>query len=82
MRPPDREVALKCGGHSMLAPGETAPVGASLEVSEDGNVSVGKRYVDPQTGLEVLGAKAGQGRLYADDRPLKLKEAKALPASD
>lgn len=82
VRPPDGAVTLKCGGHAMLAPGETAPDGATLEADEGGNVSVGKRYVDPQTGLEVLGAKAGPGRLYADDRPLQLKEAKALPASD
>jgi hypothetical protein len=82
VRPPKSEVSLSCGGHAMLAQGETAPEGAVFVPDESGSVSVGKRYVDPPSELEVLGAKAGPGRLFADGRPLEIKGAKALPASD
>ncbi len=58
-----------------------APTGA---VSPDfaGGVTIGKRYVDEDSGLEVLGAKAGKGSLAFDGKPLALKGAKPLPASD
>jgi hypothetical protein len=48
----------------------------------DHGVVLGKRYVDEQSGLEVLCTKAGAGPLAADGRPLVIKAAKVLPASD
>ena len=42
---------------------------------------MGKRYVD-ETGGEVLVTKAGAGTLTVGLTPMKLKEAKPLPASD
>jgi hypothetical protein len=43
---------------------------------------LGKRYVDADTGLEVLCTKAGRGVLSADGRQLTIKAPNALPASD
>ena len=47
-----------------------------------GGTLIGKRYMDAETGLEVLGSKAGKGSLSADGRLLLPKEPKPLPASD
>jgi hypothetical protein len=38
--------------------------------------------VDVETGLEALCSKPGAGSLSLDGRPLTMKEAKKLPASD
>lgn len=43
---------------------------------------VGKRYVDPESGLELLCTKSGQGSLSIGAVALQLKDAKPLPASD
>ena len=56
--------------------------GLSLSSDHSAGVQVGKRYFDEDTGLEVLGSKPGAGSLAMDGRPLKPKEAKALPSSD
>ena len=82
VRPPNEAGELQCGGvavvslsSSELAPGDIHPDHAN-------GVLIGKRYIDVASGLEVLGAKAGKGSLAFDGRPLTLKEAKPLPASD
>jgi hypothetical protein len=82
VRPPSNPVTLECGGHRMTGVGEDKPEGLSLSDDHSTGVHMGKRYVDDATGLEALGVKAGAGSLSADGRPLKIKEAKALPASD
>jgi hypothetical protein len=82
VRPPNRAGELQCGGATVLPIDDAAaPTGA---VSPDfaGGVTIGKRYVDEDSGLEVLGAKAGKGSLAFDGKPLALKGAKPLPASD
>jgi hypothetical protein len=43
---------------------------------------LGKRYADDEFGVELLCTKAGQGTLAVNGRPLPLKAAKPLPASD
>ncbi|WP_218026958.1 hypothetical protein [Nocardia vaccinii] len=45
-------------------------------------IELGKRLHDEESGLEVLCVQAGQGPLTFDGRNLKLRVAKALPASD
>ncbi len=55
---------------------------ATPAASGDGGTLLGKRYVDEQTGLEVLCTKPGTGSLAADGRPLTIKAPKPLPASD
>jgi hypothetical protein len=82
VRPSKGEVSLECGGHPMVALADAAPTGLELSPDFSGGTSIGKRYFDEEAGLEVLGSKPGKGSLGVDGRPLAIKEAKALPASD
>ncbi len=43
---------------------------------------IGKRFADPDSGLELLVTKAGAGTLTLDGVAIPLKEAKPLPSSD
>ena len=43
---------------------------------------LGKRYADDEAGIELLCTQAGQGALFLNGEPLRLKEAKPLPSSD
>ena len=74
--------ALECGGHPMVAHGAERPVGLAVVGEGAEGVQVGKRYFDEATGTEVLCSKAGAGALSMDGRPLQLRAAKPLPASD
>lgn len=80
VRPPEGVVELSCGGQPMTVDG--ARSGTPVEPSPDGGTQLGKRYVDIESGLEVLCTKPGAGALAADGRPLTIKAAQALPASD
>jgi hypothetical protein len=80
IRAPHSKTELSCAGAPMAD--DDAAVSATATGSADDGVVLGKRYVDEQTGLEVLCTKAGAGPLVAGDRPLVIKAAKALPASD
>ena len=53
-----------------------------VAAGHEGPTLVGKRYVDDQTGVELLCIKAGDGALYVNGERLELKEAKPLPSSD
>jgi hypothetical protein len=79
VRPPASPVELWCGGQPMTANLETDAMAAS---STENDTVLGKRYVDIDTGLEVLCTKAGHGVLTAHGRPLTIKAPSALPASD
>ena len=82
VRPPKTAGELRCGGAAVLPIDDPAtPTG---EISPDfaEGVAIGKRYVDEESGLEVLGAKAGQGSLAFNDNAMTIKGAKPLPASD
>jgi hypothetical protein len=79
VRPPSTPGVLACGGAAML------PHGAPREepgAAPTGESQAGKRYHDEASGLEALCSKAGAGELAFDGRPLALKDAKKLPASD
>ena len=82
IRPPSSAVTLECGGHAMVSAGADIPDGAELADAHANGTAAGKRYFDVESGIEVLGAKPGKGSLAVDGRPLQLKEAKPLPASD
>ncbi|MBW0105167.1 hypothetical protein [Pseudonocardia sp. KRD291] len=72
---------LRCGGAPMV--GKDEPVGSAGPVPPfDGGVQVGKRYVHPGQGVEVLCTKAGPGSLSVGEEPLELKSAAPLPSSD
>jgi hypothetical protein len=82
VRPPKSAGSLCCGGVEVRAQDNSdAPAGEPDAAFSEG-VLLGKRYVDDESGIEVLGAKPGKGSLSFDGRPLRLKDAKPLPASD
>jgi hypothetical protein len=81
VRPPKAAGLLACGGVAVVVH-DAAPPGGDIDPSFNDGVLIGKRYVDDDSGIEVLGSKAGKGSLSFDGRPLRLKEAKPLPASD
>jgi hypothetical protein len=81
IRAPHTDTQLSCAGAAMAIVDDAAPGASRADGTGDGAV-LGKRYVDEQTGLEVLCTKSGAGPLAADGRPLVVKAAKALPASD
>jgi hypothetical protein len=82
VRPPGSAGELQCGGVAVLPQAEAGAPSGDVHSDHAGGVLIGKRYIDGQSGIEVLGAKAGKGSLAFDGRPLLLKEAKPLPASD
>jgi hypothetical protein len=79
VRSPAAAAELSCGGHPMTA--DAVPAAAGIGNGGD-DVVMGKRYVDAQSGLEVLCTKPGSGVLAADGRTLTVKAPSALPASD
>lgn len=83
VRPADG-AELCCGGLAMVPMDAARTVAAVAAVSDASGVgtALGKRYVDPETGLEVLCTKAGSVDLSVAGRPLKVKTAKPLPSSD
>jgi hypothetical protein len=82
VRPPAEPIDLRCGGHPMLAPDADAPDGVEVSPDHAGGTLLGKRYVDDADTFELLCTKAGDASLSVGDEPLRLKEAKPLPASD
>jgi hypothetical protein len=72
---------LQCGGSPMVAVGTETDTAATLDPQYAAGSVMGKRYVD-EAGGEVLVTKAGTGTLTVGSAPLRLKEAKPLPASD
>ncbi|WP_063041584.1 hypothetical protein [Nocardia pseudovaccinii] len=82
VRAPSGEVALTCGGAEMVAGKAGVGDGSAVDPAHSSGTLLGKRYVDDETGLEVLCTKAGQASLAVSDRPLEVKQAKPLPSSD
>lgn len=82
VRPPKAAGELQCGGVAVLELTDAAAPSGDVHPDHAGGVLTGKRYTDSESGIEVLGAKAGKGSLAFDGRALVLKDAKPLPASD
>jgi hypothetical protein len=82
VRDGDRPIDLRCGGHPMVALTDEVPAGAALAVAHSSGTQLGKRYTDPNTGLELLCTRAGEASLAVGDKPLLVKHAKPLPSSD
>jgi|SRR5699024_8342230 len=68
----------------LCAAGAAMHADASAGQDPDGGtvLQMGKRYVHPDSGLEVLCVKPGAGPLTFSGEELTLKAAKPLPASD
>jgi hypothetical protein len=81
VRPPAREVELRCGG-APLVPVDGVVESYPLDAGQAAGTLLGKRYADPDSGLELLCTKAGEGSLSLDGAPLPQKDAKPLPSSD
>jgi hypothetical protein len=82
VRPPSAPAALECGGQPMTPHAAERPAGLALSPDHAAGSLLGKRYTDAESGLEALCSKPGAGSLSVDGRPLAVKEAKKLPASD
>lgn len=82
VRPPKTLANLECGGQPVIAHAEAKPAGLSPSANHAGGTAAGKRYTDPDTGMEVLCTKAGAGSLSVDGRAIGAAEAKKLPSSD
>jgi hypothetical protein len=82
IRAPHTPAELCCGGHPMSAEDPAPRAATAAVVTADDTTLLGKRYVDDESGLEVLCTKSGTGALTADGRSLSIKAPKALPASD
>jgi hypothetical protein len=75
-------VELECGGHPMTPVGTEGSSELTLDPAFGGGSPIGKRYADPDSGVELLVTKAGEGTLAVDGISIPLKEAKPLPSSD
>ncbi len=82
VRPPKTAGELQCGGVAVRPQADDAAPSGSPSADHANGVLIGKRYVDEDSGIEVLGAKAGAGSLSFDGRAMPMKDAKPLPASD
>lgn len=80
VRAPSEVVEIACGGHPMGEEEQQPTAQPAGDLVE--GLAVGKRYADEELGLELLCTQAGEGTLTVDGRPLSVKGAKPLPASD
>jgi hypothetical protein len=81
VKAPVDAVTFECGGQPMVAAGQDAPAGVTLDPEFAAGTAVGKRF-EHGSGLEVLCTKPGDGTLAVDGEIIGLKDAKPLPASD
>lgn len=82
VRAPSEDVVLECGGAPMVPLEEAPAAPAADDGPAEDPVLLGKRYEDPEAGVEVLCSKPGPGPLAANGRALEVKAAKPLPSSD
>ena len=75
-------VSLECGGHPMAPVADDRTSDLTLDPAFAGGSLIGKRFAAPDSGLELLVTKAGEGPLAVDGISIPLKEAKPLPSSD
>ena len=81
IKAPAASGVLTCGGREVRPQG-SAPVQSDSVAAPGQGVLPGKRYTDPESGLEVLCTKGSANDLAFAGRVLSRKEAKPLPASD
>jgi hypothetical protein len=82
VKAPSGAVSLECGGHPMVAIDSEPPAGLSLNPEFAEGTKIGKRFADPETGVELLATKGGDGTLAVNGVAVPLKDAKPLPSSD
>ena len=82
VRAPSGTPSLECGGQPMVPHDAERPEGATVDPAFADGTQMGKRFADPESGIEVLATQGGAGSLALDGQPLALKDAKPLPSSD
>ncbi|MEX5633054.1 hypothetical protein [Parafrankia sp. FMc2] len=82
VKPSSGPIDLRCGGQPVVEVGAEVPAGLALDPAFSGGTPLGKRFSDPESGLELLATKGGAGSLSIGEVPLPLKDAKPLPSSD
>ena len=82
VKAPGDDVSLECGGYPMVPIEGDRPDGLVLQADFAGGTPIGKRYADPDSGLEVLASKGGSGTLAVNGKAIPMKGAKPLPSSD
>ena len=82
VRAASRPVSLECGGHPTVPVGEDRAGGLTLDQAFADGSLIGKRFADPDSGVELLVTRAGAGSLAVDGVAIPLKDAKPLPSSD
>jgi hypothetical protein len=75
------DVEITCAGEPMTKNEPVTPAPAGAAADGPGTL-LGKRYADEEAGLELLCVKGGSGPISVGGRPLSLREARPLPASD
>jgi hypothetical protein len=81
VRAPSGDVSLECGGAPMV-PHDADKPGGEVHPDFAEPTQMGKRFTDPDSGIEVLATKGGAGSLALNGQRLALKDAKPLPSSD
>lgn len=79
VKAPDGAVELAIGGVEVVT---VAPERAPATATSGDGALIGKRYVDESGDVELLCTKAGSGIPAIGETPLRVKDAKPLPASD
>jgi hypothetical protein len=82
VRAPTGTPLLECGGQPMIPHDMERPANAEVDPAYADGTQMGKRFADPDSGIEVLATKGGAGSLALDGKALPLKDAKPLPSSD
>lgn len=79
VKAPAESVEIACGGQPM-SDADGGEHGGGGDLGE--GPLMGKRYADEELGIELLCTRPGDGALTVNGKPLELKGAKPLPASD
>jgi hypothetical protein len=81
--PKDQAAVLSCGGLPMVDAASDAPqlVQPADPALLAGSV-MGKRYTEPESGIQLLCVTAGEGTLAVNGHALEIEAAKQLPSSD
>lgn len=82
VKAPAGDVSLACGGQPMVPIDDAAAGGGDIDPALAGGTPIGKRYADPDSGMELLATKGGAGTLTVNGVVVPLKDAKPLPSSD
>jgi hypothetical protein len=83
VRSPADDIEVTCGGQPMIDVAAAPEPGLAAAGDPAAGTQLGKRYtLGGDTAIELLVTKPGRYGLSIDGRPLVLKEAKPLPASD